>query len=119
MSVVNRDRGRNSKASRLGQAYRKGRRHDIIAPRARLGAHSLRGSGRDLPFGSGEPQEEQQDIDVDAAAVLQRDTRIGDARLAIEAEREPPERRTSFRFRFSHVAHFPADDSTAAKRLAP
>src|SRR5262249_45644007 len=42
----------------------------------------------------GLPQEDQQEIDVDARLLLQCDAGVGDLGLAIKPQREPPKRRS-------------------------
>src|SRR5215831_5024139 len=58
---------------------------------------------RQLPPACGQPQQKQQQIDVDAVIILQRDASIRDAGLSIEMQRKSPQRGFAGCRRFAHV----------------
>src|SRR5215472_4879726 len=59
---------------------------------------------RQRPLLRGVPEEKQQEINVDARLLLQRDAGVGDLGLAVKAQREPPERRSrGWRWRFGRT----------------
>src|SRR6185437_16941722 len=49
--------------------------------------------GRQLSPVVGQPEQKQQQIDVDALLVLQRNAGVGDASVPVKMQREAPERR--------------------------
>src|SRR6516162_1415823 len=59
---------------------------------------------RQRPLLRGVPHQKQQQIDVDARLLLQRDAGVGDLVLAVKPQREPPERRSrGRRWRFGRT----------------